>query len=276
MVWTFQNKNRPKESTISFSRIECGLSLRIVVSPLESKMQVGWGLNTSSSSVPDVPQVTDSLLWCKKYLKEQNVQWYYILHQNWVCSMSICEGGYKQLYIFACKSNWPKYIILITMIDVRLQSLKPPAIQYASVQPQSTLRMTSRMGCCVLGQGFYPRSCYFKSELLFHQWGRRLFHMCWWHWLPPDDAWGWWTLFLPGISFSQDMSHMSDCELWIFYGNFCQPALCSSDMWKSSQAGLLSWSLGCGREEAPTVFTRSKPCKTFHQQVPHIFQQVMI
>ena len=53
------------------------------------------------------------------------------------------------------------------MIDVRLQSLKPPAIQYASVQPQSTLRMTSRMGCCVPGQGFYPRSCYFKSELLF-------------------------------------------------------------------------------------------------------------
>ena len=53
------------------------------------------------------------------------------------------------------------------MIDVRLQSLKPPAIQYASVQPQSTLRMTSRMGCCVLGQGFDPRSCYYKSELLF-------------------------------------------------------------------------------------------------------------
>ena len=53
------------------------------------------------------------------------------------------------------------------MIDVRLQSLKPPAIQYASVQPQSTLRMISRTGCCVLGQGFCPRSCCFKSELLF-------------------------------------------------------------------------------------------------------------
>ena len=52
------------------------------------------------------------------------------------------------------------------MIDVRLQSLKPPAIQYASVQPQSTQQMTSRMGCCVLGQGFDPRSCYYKSELL--------------------------------------------------------------------------------------------------------------
>ena len=105
--------------------------------------------------------------FCKKYLKQQNVQRYYILDQNWVCSMSICEGGYNQLYIVACKSNWPKYIILITMIDVRLQSLKPPAIQYASVQPQSTQQMTSRMGCCVLGQGFYPRSCCFKSELLF-------------------------------------------------------------------------------------------------------------
>ena len=130
--------------------------------------------------------------------------------------MSICEGGYKQLYIFACKSNWPKYIILITMIDVRLQSLKPPAIQYASVQPQSTQQMTSRTGCCVLGQEFYPRSCYFKSELLFHQWGRRLFHMCWWHWLPPDDAWGWWTLFLPGASFSQNMSDMSDFVFGFF------------------------------------------------------------
>ena len=150
--------------------------------------------------------------------------------------MSICEGGYNQLYIFACKSNWPKYIILITMIDVRLQSLKPPAIQYASVQPQSTLRMTSRMGCCVLGQGFYPRSCYFKSELLFHQWGRRLFHMCWWHWLPPDDAWGWWTLFLPGASFSQDMS---DCELWIC-SLHSAPLKCENPLRQDFLAGVLA------------------------------------
>ena len=157
------------------------------------------------------------------------------------------------------------------MIDVRLQSLKPPAIQYASVQPQSTLRMTSRMGCCVLGQGFYPRSCFFlKSELL-----------------SISEAEGSSTcvgdigspLMMPeggGRFFSQVLPSHRICLIWIFYGNFYQLALCSSEMWKSSQAGLLSWSLGCGREEAPTVFTRSKSCKTLLQQVPHIFQQVMI
>ena len=226
-------------------------------------MQVGWGLNTSSSSVPDVPQVTDSLLWCKKYLKQQNAQWFYILDLNWVCSMSICEGGYKQLYIFACKSNWPKYIILITMIDVRLQSLKPPAIQYASVQPQSTLRMTSRMGCCVLGQGFYPELLSISeaegSSTCVGDIGSPL--------MMPEGG---------GRFFSQVLPSHRICLIWIFYGNFYQLALCSSEMWKSSQAGLLSWSLGCGREEAPTVFTRSKSCKTLLQRVPYIFQQVMI
>lgn len=103
------------------------------------------------------------------------------------------------------------------MIDVRLQSLKPPAIQYASVQPQSTQQMTSRMGCCVL-EGSSTCVGDIGSPLMMPEGGGRFF----------------------------------------------------------SQAGLLSWSLGCGREEAPTVFTRCKSCKTFHQQVPHIFQQVMI
>ena len=181
--------------------------------------QVGWGLNTSSSSVPDVPQVTDSLLWCKKYLKQQNVQRYYILDQNWVCSMSICEGGYNQLYIVACKSNWPKYIILITMTDVRLQSLKPPAIQYASVQPQSTLRMTSRMGCCVLGQGFHPRSFYLSQNFYSSVRQKALPHVL--VTLAPP----WWCLrvvdaFSPRCFLLTEYVWYVWFCLWIFYGNF--------------------------------------------------------
>ena len=123
-----------------------------------------------------------------------------------------------------------KYIILITMIDVRLQSLKPPAIQYASVQPQYTLRMTSRMGCCVLGQGFYPRSCCFKSELLFI-----------------SEAEGSSTcvgdigspLMMPeggGRFFSQVLPSHRICLICLIanfgflYEHFYQPALCSSKM----------------------------------------------
>ena len=60
--------------------------------------------------------------------------------------------------------------------------------------------------------------------------------MCWWYWLPPDDAWGWWTLFLPGASSSQDMS---DCELWIC-SLHSAPLKCENPLRQDFLAGVLA------------------------------------